>query len=81
MKKLYHLELERVVEEIKGRGVDQVLLQLPDGLRPLAFQMVKALRESTGAHVFLSGDSCYGACDVPNQDVDLLIQFGHSEWK
>ena len=80
---MYHLELERVVEEIKGRGVDRVLLQLPDGLRPLAFQMVKALREGTGAHVFLSGDSCYGACDLAvNQarelSVGLVVHYGHS---
>jgi 2-(3-amino-3-carboxypropyl)histidine synthase len=83
VKQLYHLELERVVEEIKGRGVDRVLLQLPDGLRPLAFQMVKALRESTGAQVFLSGDSCYGACDLAvNQarelSVGLVVHYGHS---
>ena len=83
VKQLYHLELERVVEEIRRRGADRVLLQLPDGLRPLAFQMVKALRESTGAHVFLSGDSCYGACDLAvNQarelSVDLIVHYGHS---
>lgn len=80
---MYHLELERVIEEIKGRGAQRVLLQLPDGLRPLAFQMVKALRMGTGAQVYLSGDSCYGACDLAvNQarelSADLIVHYGHS---
>jgi 2-(3-amino-3-carboxypropyl)histidine synthase len=80
---LYHLELERVIEEIKSRGAKRVLLQLPDGLRPLAFQVVKALRMGTGAQVYLSGDSCYGACDLAlNQarelSADLIVHYGHS---
>lgn len=83
MKSLYHLELERVIEEIKVRGAKRVLLQLPDGLRPLAFQVVKALRVGTGAQVYLSGDSCYGACDLAlNQarelSADLIVHYGHS---
>lgn len=80
---MYHLELERVIEEIKGRGAKRVLLQLPDGLRPLAFQVAKALRMGTGAQVYLSGDSCYGACDLAlNQarelSADLIVHYGHS---
>jgi 2-(3-amino-3-carboxypropyl)histidine synthase len=80
---LYHLEFGRVAEEIRGRGATRVLLQLPDGLRPFAFQMVKALREGTGAQVYLSGDSCYGACDLAvNQarelSADLVVHYGHS---
>lgn len=80
---MYHLELERVVEEIKRRGTTRILLQLPDGLRPLAFQMVKALRTDTGAQVYLSGDSCYGACDLALNQArelgsDLIVHYGHS---
>jgi len=80
---LYHLELERVIREIRGRGAKRVLLQLPDGLRPLAFQVVKALRAGTGAQVYLGGDSCYGACDLAlNQarglSADLIVHYGHS---
>lgn len=80
---MYHLELDRVVEEIRDSGAERVLLQLPDGLRPLAFQVVKALRMGTGAQVFLSGDSCYGACDLAvNQarelSADIIVHYGHS---
>lgn len=24
--------------------------------------------------------SCFGACDLPDSDADLVIQFGHSRW-
>ncbi|MCW4051387.1 MAG: diphthamide biosynthesis enzyme Dph2 [Candidatus Bathyarchaeota archaeon] len=84
MSQLYHLELEKVRDEITRRGARRVLLQLPDGMRPFAYQMVKALKESTGAHIMLSGDSCYGACDLASRqalevDADLLVHYGHAE--
>jgi 2-(3-amino-3-carboxypropyl)histidine synthase len=80
---LYNLELEKVAYEIKKQGANRVLLQLPDGLRPLAFQIVKALSKIISAQIFLSGDSCYGACDLAfNQakelSVDLIVHYGHS---
>ena len=52
---MYDLELDRVVEEIKNRGAEKVLLQLPDGMRPFAYQLVEALEKTTGATVYLSG--------------------------
>ena len=80
---MYDLELDRVVSEIKTRKASRVLLQLPDGMRPFASQLTEAIEESTGANVFLSGDSCYGACDIAlNQakqlGVDLIVHYGHS---
>jgi 2-(3-amino-3-carboxypropyl)histidine synthase len=80
---LYNLELPRVVEEIKRRGSKRILLQLPDGMRPFALQLVEAIREATGAKLFLSGDSCFGACDIATRQAselgaDLLIHYGHS---
>ena len=80
---MYDLELERVVSEIKKRGAEKVLLQLPDGMRPFAYQLVEAIEKATGASVFLSGDSCYGACDVALSQanelgVDLIVHYGHT---
>ena len=77
------MELPRVAEEIRRRGSRRVLLQLPDGVRPFAWQMVRALREATGVQVLLSGDSCYGACDLAARQArelgaDLLVHYGHS---
>ena len=80
---MYELELERVTAEIGKRGARRVLLQLPDGLRPFAFQMAEYIREATPSEVIISGDSCYGACDLASRqaielNVDLLIHYGHA---
>lgn len=80
---MYDLEVKRVIKEIKRRGARRVLLQLPDGLRPYAFDLAEALRKVTGAEIILSGDSCYGACDIALRQVselnaDLLVHYGHS---
>ncbi|MCW4011928.1 MAG: diphthamide biosynthesis enzyme Dph2 [Candidatus Bathyarchaeota archaeon] len=80
---MYDLELERVVSEIKERKANKVLLQLPDGMRPFAYQLVDAIEKSTDATVFLSGDSCYGACDIAlsqakQLDADLIVHYGHT---
>lgn len=82
---MYDLEVQRVVDEIKIYGARKVLIQLPDGLRPMAFTLTEELKQNTGAEVFLSGDSCYGACDLALHqaevlDVNLIIHYGHSRF-
>jgi 2-(3-amino-3-carboxypropyl)histidine synthase len=76
----YELELDRAVSEIDKAKAKTVLVQLPDGLKPRAKEIKERL-EGTGAEVLIWGGSCYGACDVPSVDVDILIQFGHSRWE
>jgi 2-(3-amino-3-carboxypropyl)histidine synthase len=61
---MHDLAQERVAREIKERKATTVLLQLPDGLRPTAFTLAQTLTEQTGAEIIISGDSCYGACDL-----------------
>ena len=61
-----------------------VLIQLPEGLRPYAFTLVKDIKKRTGANIIISGDSCYGACDLAIKEAeileaDLLIHYGHSK--
>lgn len=81
----YDLELPRIVKEIKAKKAKLVCLQLPDGLKPKAKEMADAIREETGAEVLIWAGSNYGACDlaidVQRLGVDLLIHYGHSEWK
>jgi len=80
---LYDLEIERVADEIRARRAARVLIQLPDGLRPNAFEIAESLRKGTGAEIILSGDSCYGACDLASRQAeaigaDLIVHYGHS---
>ena len=81
---MYDLDLNSAIEKIKTEKAKTVVVQLPDGLKPKAKEIVDTLREKTGAEILLWGGSCFGACDTPNLNsikADLLIQFGHSEWK
>jgi len=80
---LYSLEENRIFDEIKRRWAKRILLQLPEGLKPLGFELAKRIEKETDSEVFLSGDPCYGACDlalVPKEFVkaELLVHIGHA---
>ncbi len=81
----YDLELDNVVARVKAENAKLVCIQLPDGLKPKAAEMQAAIEKDTSARVIIWAGSCFGACDVPfqvkNLGVDLLIQWGHSEWR
>ncbi|HYB83790.1 MAG TPA: diphthamide biosynthesis enzyme Dph2 [archaeon] len=81
---MYQVEEERIIQEIRRRGSKRVLLQMPEGLKPLGFQLVTLLEGQAGVEVFLSGDPCYGACDLAlgpksHVEADLLIHIGHAQ--
>ena len=80
----YDLELERVANEININKAKNVVLQLPDGLKPKATDITNYLQKNTKANILIWLGSCYGACDIPLElnslNIDLLVQFGHSKW-
>ena len=80
----YDLELEHAVKEIKDSKAKNVVLQLPDGLKSRATEIVSYLNKNTDANILIWLNSCYGACDIPLElnsvNIGLLIQFGHSRW-
>jgi len=81
---MYDLEETRLVEEIKRRSPKRVLLQFPEGLKPLAAKLAETLSQRTGVEIFVSGDACYGACDLAllqmkQLQADLLVHLGHAE--
>jgi len=79
---MYNLELEKAIKEIKKQKAKTVCIQLPDGLKPKAKEIADKIQAQTNAKVVIWAGSCFGACDTPNlKDIDLLIQWGHSEWK
>lgn len=80
LEKDYELELDRIVAEIGKSGTKRVLLQLPDGLKPWGPLLSDYISEKTGVDVMIWLGDCFGACDLPDSDCDLVIQFGHSEW-
>ncbi len=79
----YDLELNKAVEQIKKNNAKLVCIQLPDGLKPKAKEIQEHIEKNTNATVIIWLGSCYGACDIPeikNLGVDLLVQWGHSEF-
>ena len=76
----YDVEIERIVGKIKESGAKSVLLQLPDGLKPWGVVLSDYLESNTSAKISIWLGACFGACDLPNSDADLVVQFGHAPW-
>lgn len=74
----FDLEIERIKKALSQKMAKSVLIQLPDGLKPFATRIADELRNSK-TDVYIWAGTCFGACDIPNAKVDLLIQFGHSK--
>jgi 2-(3-amino-3-carboxypropyl)histidine synthase len=81
---MYQLEETKIIGEIRRRASKRVLLQMPEGLKPVGYRLAKLLESETGVEVFVSGDPCYGACDLAlgpkaSIEADLLVHVGHAE--
>jgi len=83
----YDLELDKIVAAIKKQKPKKVCLQLPDGLKPFADQIVDELKdklkkEGLEPELWVWCGSAFGACDIPNlKGFDLLINFGHLRFR
>jgi 2-(3-amino-3-carboxypropyl)histidine synthase len=80
----YEFRLPEVLEKIKETNAKVVGIQFPEGLKIHATTVAEKIENETGAIVLISGDPCYGACDVSDIHmeglVDLIIHFGHVEF-
>ncbi len=81
----YELEIDKIVRTINEKKSKRVLLQFPEGMKPYAQAICDKIETRAKCECFIWLDSCFGACDVPFEvgrlDIDLVIQFGHSEFK
>ena len=81
----YDLELDRVIAEVHKQQAKLVCIQLPDGLKPEAAAIQDAIESKTPAKVVIWAGSCFGACDMPmgvqRLGVDLLVHWGHTQWR
>ncbi len=78
----YDLDLGQVVALIQRSGAARVGLQAPEGLKRATPLLARLISQMTGAEVIISGDPCFGACDVDmnlSREVDLMLHLGHSE--
>ncbi|MFB6297852.1 MAG: diphthamide biosynthesis enzyme Dph2 [Salinirussus sp.] len=79
-------ELERIVEAVGDRDAETVGLQFPEGLKRRGPAVADDLRHRLPAEVsvMLSGQPCYGACDLDTylmRRTDVFVHFGHSPMK
>jgi len=81
----FDLELDRAVAHIKEQGSKRVGIQLPDGIKHHSDKIQEEIESRTEADVIIWAGSCYGACDLAidmkRLGCDLLIQWGHTQWK
>jgi 2-(3-amino-3-carboxypropyl)histidine synthase len=74
-------DISDLVSQLGARGAKKVALQFPEGLKRQAADTAAALK-SAGFEVIVSGDPCYGACDLALDTLscgaDVLVHFGHA---
>ena len=80
----HDFQLEELIERIKGHDHRLVALQIPEGLKMQALEMMDEIEDETSAKVILAADPCYGACDLVHHKmqmmgVDLVAHMGHSQ--
>ena len=75
----YDFRLDEVVQKINEMDAKVVGLQFPEGLKIHAVRVAEKIETETDAVVLISGDPCYGACDVSDTHmeglVDLIVHF------
>jgi 2-(3-amino-3-carboxypropyl)histidine synthase len=78
----YQFKIDEIIDKIRKIDAKVVGLQFPEGLKVHGTQLAHDIETSTGAIVLISGDPCYGACDLSDMEmeglVDLLVHFGHT---
>jgi len=69
-----------LVSRLRERGAGSVALQFPAGLKRKAAGIADTLSRQ-GFSIIISGDPCYGACDLSLELLDyadVLVNFGHT---
>jgi len=69
---------EEIARIVKDRNLKVIGLQFPEGLRRRAISLAKEIEEKAGVEVIISGDPCFGACDLAQMPVDLILHLGHA---
>jgi 2-(3-amino-3-carboxypropyl)histidine synthase len=82
MNNQFDFDLERIIDIIKEKHFTIVGLQFPEGFKRQAITIAGKLEEQTGAGILISGNPCFGACDIDTTlsgKVEIMFHFGHSK--
>ncbi len=80
----HEFRLDELIERIRSNDNRLVALQVPEGLKIQALEMMDKVEHDSGAKVILAADPCYGACDLVHDKmkmmgVELVAHLGHSQ--
>ncbi len=77
----FDLEREKVINKIKTilktKKNPKIIFQAPEGLKLDVEKEAEEIGELLDIDIFIYGNSCFGACDIPNIEYDLLVHYGH----
>jgi 2-(3-amino-3-carboxypropyl)histidine synthase len=80
----YTCDLTDLGSWLQKNRIRSLSLQLPEGLKRQALNLIDFFQNTYDLNVVLLGDPCYGACDIPgykldNLGIDGVIHFGHAK--
>lgn len=73
-------DISELIRELRERNAKRIAVQAPEGLKRKVPALCTALR-GAGFDVIVSGDPCYGACDLALDTLasaDVLVHIGHA---
>jgi 2-(3-amino-3-carboxypropyl)histidine synthase len=81
---LHNFELDELIERIKQGDHRLIALQIPEGLKIQALDLMDEIETETASKVVLAADPCYGACDLVHDKmrmmgVEMVAHMGHSQ--
>lgn len=81
----FRADLSEAVKAVREKGAKRILLQMPEGLKTKVTAFCRELEEKTGAEVLYLIDPCFGACDLPLDELkqfqaELIVHVGHNEF-
>lgn len=78
----FDFDLDSIIKTIKSKNYKTIGLQFPEGFKRKAVNIAKEIEKKTGAGIIISGNPCFGACDIDTAlagKVDIMFHFGHSK--
>ncbi len=79
---VFDFRIDYVIDIITKSGAEVVGLQFPEGFKRRSPRISSIIEDATGVRTIISGNPCFGACDIDAalvDSVDILFHFGHAE--
>lgn len=77
----FDFQIPKIVDIINSHDATFIGLQFPEGFKRKSILIAQQLEAATNTHVCISGNPCFGACDIDMElvkNVDLFFHFGHA---